>query len=169
MTFRTFRLAAILPLAALASCAEEPADLPYGTVQQMMANHVQPTAEIYWNAVGSSSELVDGQPVFREWAPETDAEWQEVAQSMVTMREYADALASRAYAEGRGDDWIDFANGLRDVATRAEQVAQSKDPEAMFEVGGTIYNVCTACHQVYPPAEVPEGEEPVDMTPQGNG
>ena len=36
----------------------------------------------------------------------------------------------------------------------ALQAAIDKSPEAVFEVGGTIYNVCTACHQAYPAEEV---------------
>ena len=154
-------LARLAPLAlagvGLASCGEEPVDLPYGTAQQFMANEVQPTAEVYWNAVGAVSELIDGEPVFREFEPQTDEEWQRVADAAIKMREYGEVLASPAYAEGRGDDWMDFAQGLQAVSRQAEQAAIDKSPEAVFEVGGTLYNVCTACHQSYPPADLPAG------------
>lgn len=150
------KLIVLAPLALLASCSQEPAALSHGTPQQFMANEVQPTAEIYWSAVGAVSELVDGQPVFREFRPETDEEWAAVAAAAVKLREHGAVLASAEYAEGRGDDWLEFAQGLQDVSRQAEQAAIDKSPEAVFEVGGTIYNVCTACHQAYPPAE----EEP---------
>jgi len=166
---RPLLLAALLPLCLLASCKDEPEALPFGTMQQLMANEVQPTADIYWASVGSASELIDDKPVFREWQPETDAEWQAVAASAAKMRDLAGTLASPAYAEGRGAGWTDFTDGLRDAATRAEQAAQSKDPEAVFEAGGILYSVCSACHQTFPPAAGEEGAEPVDMTPQGNG
>ena len=162
-TLRTLAgtLAALL---ALASCAQEPAELPYGTMQQMMANEVQPTADIYWGAVGSASELVDGLPVFREWKPETDAEWQAVAASAAKLRTLAETMGSPAYAEGRAEGWTDFTDGLIEAATRAEQAAQTKDADAVFEAGGTLYAVCSACHQAFPPEEgLPS--EPVDMTP----
>lgn len=149
-------LAMILPALALASCGDEPVEMPYGTAQQFMANEVQPTAEIYWGAVGSVSELVDGEPVFREFAPETDEDWEQVRLSAVKLREFGEVLASPAYADGRGDDWQDFAKGLQDVAGLAEQAAADKSTDAVFEVGGTIYAVCSACHQVYPPADLPE-------------
>lgn len=162
------RLSSLAPLILLAACSQEPADLPHGTPQQFMANEVQPTAEVYWNAVGAVSELIDGEPVFREFEPQTDAEWAAVAASAVKLREFGEVLASPAYAEGRGEDWLDFAQGLQDVSRRAEQAALDKSPEAVFEVGGTIYNVCSACHQAYPPAELPEGAT-VDDLPQGEG
>lgn len=147
----------------LASCADEPVDLPNGTMQQFMANEVQPTAEVYWNAVGAVSELIDGVPVFREFEPETDAEWQTVADAAIKLREHGAILASPAYADGRGDDWLDFAQGLQDVSRQAEQAAIDKSPEAVFEVGGTLYNVCTACHQAYPPEELPAGTTVEDI------
>ncbi len=157
MTRSNQALALLASCAFLASCSGEPADLPHGTTQQFMANEVQPTAETYWNAVGAVSELIDGEPVFREFEPETDEEWAAVAAAAVKLREYGEVLATPAYAEGRGQDWLDFAQGMQDVARQAEQAALDKSPEAVFEVGGTIYNVCTACHQAYPPAELPEG------------
>lgn len=160
---RLVPLALLAPLVALGSCAEEPVDLPYGTAQQFMANEIQPTSEVYWNAVGAVSELIDGEPVFREFEPETDAEWQEIAHAAVRLRQYGEVLATPAYADGRGDDWLDFAQGMQDVARLAEQAAIDQSPEAVFEVGGTLYNVCTACHQSYPPADLPAGMSVDDM------
>ena len=168
MTQRSIKLAMLAPLLLLASCAEKPVDLPYGTTQQFMANKVQPTSEVYWNAVGAVSELIDGEPVFREFQPETDADWQKVAEAAVSLRQYGEVLATPAYAEGRGDDWLDFAKGLQDVAKLAEQAAIDKDPEAVFEVGGTLYNVCSACHQAYPPPEVPDGARVEDQALEDN-
>ncbi len=157
MTFNARHAALIIPALALASCADEPAELPYGTAQQFMADEVQPTTEIFWQSVGSVSELVDGEPVFREWQPETDEEWEEVRLAAVRIGEFGEVLASPAYADGRGDDWLDYSQGLQDVAVLAEEAALSRDPEQVFAVSGTIYAVCTACHQMYPPADLPEG------------
>lgn len=168
MSIRMRQAAILLPALVLASCGEEAVTLPHGTAQQFMANDVQPTAEIYWGAVGAVSELVDGEPVFREFEPETDEDWEQVRQAAATLREYGETLASPAYADGRGDDWIDFAQGLQDVSARAEQVAIDKSPEGVFEIGGTIYAVCTACHQMYPPADLPEGASVEDMEADTN-
>ena len=48
------------------------------------------------------------------------------------------------------------AGGLIEVAGQAEQAAADKSTDAVFEVGGTVYSVCSACHQAYPPADAPE-------------
>lgn len=163
------RFAALtLPALLLASCADEPVEQPYGPAQKFMAEQVQPTAEIYWGAVGAVSELVDGEPVFTEFEPETDEDWEKVRLAAVSLREFGEVLATPAYADGRGEDWIDFSNGLKEVSQLAEQAAIDKDPDAVFEVGGTIYSVCSACHQMYPPADVPEGVTVEDMGADAN-
>ena len=148
---------------ALAACGGDggvdPADLPYGTVQQMMADHVQPTADVYWGSVKFESELMeDGTVEERDIRPETDEEWEEVRAAAARLGEFGQSLATPAYSEGRGDDWLAFANGLVDVSALAEQAAVDQDPDAVFEVGGNVYNVCRACHQMYPPAAGIEGE-----------
>ena len=153
---------ALLPLLALAACSSEPkpADLPYGTVQQMMANEVQPTADIYWAAVKFESRLEpDGSVVEEEFEPETDEEWAELAEAARKLQTLAAELQTEGYAEDRGEDWLVFAKGLDEVSKRAEQAALSKDPDAVFEVGGTVYNVCSACHQMYPPVQLEAGPD----------
>ena len=72
------------------------------------------------------------------------------------LAEHGRMLKEPGYAEGRGQGWIEFSDGLIEVAGKAEVAANSKDPDAVFEVGGTVYSVCSACHQAYPP-ETPEG------------
>lgn len=140
---------------ALAACGDSDVPVPEQTTQQLMALDVQPTADIFWGAVGSVSELIDGVPVYREYQPETDEEWAAVAAAAAKLRDHGKTLATPAYSTGRADDWLVFAQGLQDVATRAEQVTLAKDREAMLEVGGTLYNVCAACHRFYPAAEIP--------------
>lgn len=158
-----FILAAALGLAACGGGQEAAA--PLGTAQQMMANEVQPTAEIYWNAVRSVSELVDGEPVFTEYQPETDAEWEKVRLAAARLGELGAILQQPAYAEGRGEDWIAFSKGLVEMAALAEKAAADKDREAVFEAGGLVYNVCRACHQFYPPANLPDGMSETDLRP----
>ena len=147
----------LLPLLALVGCTSEPeaAEMPYGTAQQMMANEVQPTTEIYWNAVRFESRLEpDGSVVEEEFEPKTDADWAKLVAAARKLQGFAKDLQSEGYAKGRGDDWLVFANALDEVSKKAEQAAIDQDPDAVFEVGGTVYNVCSACHQMYPPAEL---------------
>lgn len=144
--------------ALLAGCngASQP---PEKTAQQLMAEDVQPTAEIYWDAVRYESELVDGEVVERDILPETDEDWQRTKDAAVRLTELANLLKSPAYAEGRGEDWVQFASSLAEAAQRAEEAADARDVEKVFETGGLIYSVCSACHQVYPPAAGIPGED----------
>lgn len=144
MILRTLTLFSLIP--ALAACGQSGPEVP---IKDYMANTVQPTAEIYWNSVQYISDE-DGE---HEIFPRTDAEWEEVRQAAARLAEIGAELKEPGYADGRGSGWIDFADGLIEVAGQAEQAAASKDTDAVFDVGGTVYSVCSACHQAYPPAE----------------
>ncbi len=137
--------------AALAGCSNEP-DVP---IKAFMANEVQPTAEVYWNAV----QFVSDETGDHDIRPETDADWQKVADAAAKLADHGRQLKEPGYAEGRGQGWIDFSDGLIEVAGKAEAAAKTKDPDAVFEVGGTIYSVCSACHQAYPPETPPEAPD----------
>jgi cytochrome c556 len=151
---KTGLIAAAALAALLGACNQGPAT-PEKTVQQLMAQDVQPTAEIYWNAV----QFISDETGDHDIKPETDADWAKTKAAAVKLQELAALLRTPGYTEGRGEDWTTFANSLTDVAKLAEQAADAKDPDKIFEVGGTMYNVCSACHQVYPATTGPEAEE----------
>ena len=158
--------AALVTLALMGGCTAEEPPLPFGPMQLMMANEVQPTADIYWGAVRFESELVDGTVVERDIRPQSEADWQRVEAAAARLGVLGQAMLDPAYAEGRGTEWAVFAQGLVDVAAEAQAAAAARDPDAVFEVGGYVYNVCQACHQVYPPANLPEGVTADDLAPQ---
>jgi hypothetical protein len=137
----------------LAGCTQ--AAQPDKTVQQFMAQDVQPTADIYWKSVQYINDL-SGQ---HDIQPQTDAEWLAVQNAAKQLGAQAELLKTPGYAEGRGSDWIQFADSLAEVSKLAEQAAAEKNPEKVFEVGGTVYSVCSACHAVYPATSGPEAEE----------
>lgn len=136
---------------ALAACNGQ----PEASVKEYMAQHVQPTSEIYWNSVQYISDEQGEHDIF----PQTDAEWEDVRRSAARLAEIGAELKEPRFAEGRGEAWIDFSDGLIEVAGEAEQAAIERDVDAVFEVGGTLYSVCQACHQIYPPEDPPEGFE----------
>ena len=146
-------IVAIAGAALLAGC-NQGAPQPEQTVQQLMANEVQPTAKAYWDSVQFISDAEGMHEIF----PRNDADWKSTRDVATKIGEFARLLQTPAYAEGRGEDWIQIAKSLDDVSKLAEQAADARDVEKTFEVGGTMYSVCSACHQVYPPAEAPEAE-----------
>ena len=140
--------------ALVAGCNQGPA-APEKTVQMLMKEDVQPTAEVYWNSVQFISDETGDHDIF----PQTDADWQKTKDAATRIGEFAELLKTPGYTEGRGADWTTFANSLGEVARLAEQAAEERDTDKIFEVGGTLYNVCSACHQVYPATTGPEAEE----------
>lgn len=136
-----------------AGCNREP-ETPPVDIKALMANHVQPTAEVYWNSV----QYISDETGSRKIEPHTDAEWTRTQKAAATLRQLGEQLKAPAAAGGRGTDWQDFAQGLADVAAQAEQAAKDRSPDKVFEVGGALYNVCSACHEVYMP--LPGGAAP---------
>jgi hypothetical protein len=148
------RLIAAVAMPALLGACGQAAEAPDKTIQQLMAEDVQPTADIYWKSVQFISDETGDHDIF----PRTDEEWARVKDAATRLGEYGALLQTPGYAEGRGEDWVQFSKSLVEVSKLAEQAAVEKSTDKVFEVGGTVYSVCSACHQVYPPAEgVPEG------------
>ena len=142
---RKIAILTIAALALLAGCNQGPA-APELTLQQFMKDKVDPTSKIYFDAVQYISDETGNHDI----VPQTDADWEKVRQAAADLRDQAELLQSDAYTEGRNEDWIRMAKDLASVSQQAEQAAKDKDPEKVFEVGGTVYAVCSACHMAYP-------------------
>lgn len=139
---------------------------PDRTAQQLMADVVQPTTKIYWDSVQYISDEDGNHDIF----PRTDEEWQRTRDAATEIGRLARLLQTPAYAEGRGGDWLQISASLEEVSKMAEQAAEDRDVEKVFEVGGTIYNVCSACHLIYPPAagfESRPGDDGAEEPPRG--
>jgi len=145
---------ALLTMALLASCNQAaPADtaVKAHTIKQLMATVVQPQADIFWGAAGS----VTDETGTHDLRPTTDERWLATVSAAATLTEMGNLLMTPQYSEGRGEDWNTFAKGLVDIGQKAEKAATDKVGEdEMFEIGGQVYNVCSACHEAYP-AETP--------------
>ena len=123
------------------------AGAPNETIAQLMKNKVDPTSKIYFNAVQFISDATGEHDI----KPQTDADWEKVRRAAADLQDYGKLLQTDAYTKGRNPDWTKFSQALVDVSKQAEQAAKDKNPDKVFEVSGTIYNVCSACHMVYPP------------------
>lgn len=137
----------------LAGCSQEKAPPPVD-VHRFMLEQVQPAAQIYWDSVQFVSDSSGEHEIF----PRTDAEWKRTRAAALRLEELGAMMKTPAYTAGRNEDWQDYAQGLIDVSKLAAQAAADKNRDKVLEVGGTVYNVCTACHQTYLPASVPEVE-----------
>ena len=53
---------------------------------------------------------------------------------------------------GGSAEWIAQAQALIDASKRAIKAVDAKDKDALFTIGGDIYDVCTNCHKQFDPA-----------------
>ena len=136
--------AATMTILSLLSCAEQD-KTEKADVKAQMAQHVQPTAQVYWEAV----QYISDEQGAREIVPTTDEEWNRTVEAARTLRTLAETLKQPEYAADRGTDWQDFAQGMVEASSMAEAAARSRQPDKVLEAGGVLYNVCSACHEVY--------------------
>lgn len=128
----------------LAGCK---ASAPAETVQQIMKNKVDPASKVYFGAVQYISDSTGEHDI----QPRTDAEWEKVRRAAADLQDYGRQLQSDDYAKGRNPDWVKFSQALVDASKQGEDAAKAKNVDKVFEMSGTIYNVCSACHMAYPP------------------
>ena len=84
----------------------------------------------------------------QEIFPKTDAEWVVVRNNAVTLAESGNLLMMGSRPKDNAD-WMRFCERLIEVASRAAKHAEAKDKEAIFDIGGEIYAVCSDCHEKY--------------------
>lgn len=153
MTRRTIFMAVAmitLPSLALTGCGEQ--ESKPESVKEMMRDAVQPTAEVYW---GSAGWIID-ESGEHDLTPTTEEGWKKAQDAAVQIGQFGVLLGSEEYTRGRGEDWAKFAKGLTEISKEAEKAAIDKNSDAVFEVGGRVYNVCKACHEAYPQEAGPE-------------
>ena len=132
----------------VAACAEEaPTGPPFrtnATVGMLMANMVDPAADLVWDAVGTIIDA-DGE---HHWEPETEEDWISVRYGAMTMIEAGNLLMMDSRARDQ-DQWIRLVEGMMDAAQLMFDAAEAEDAEEVFALGETVYNSCNNCHQLY--------------------
>lgn len=146
----------LLPLVllslTLSACAEEaarpatPATLPFEAVldiRQTMVWILDPAVDVIWDSAGTIL-TAEGST---ELTPTTAAGWDDVVQAAATLAEAGNLLMLPGRAAG--EDWVNHARELTAASKLALRAAQARDPDALFDAGGRIYEVCRACHSQY--------------------
>jgi cytochrome c556 len=143
------------------------------TIKELMDSTVDPSADVVWGsvAVKATKTGVD------EHKPRTDADWQEVRRSAITLMEAMNLLMMEGrHAAPAGTQpaagelapteidkriaqsrpaFIAFAKQLNATAETALHAIDRKDADALFTVGGDIDTACEACHLTYWYPEAP--------------
>lgn len=123
---------------------------PVGDMHDTMTWFLDPAADVIWNSAGFVLTAEGETPL----APTTDDGWARVRHSAVVVAEGGNLLLLPHMLPDAADDagtdaWVEFAQGMRRIGTEAVAAVDARDADALFEVGGHLYNVCLACHQVY--------------------
>ena len=146
MRTRTAIVAAAALLAG--SCGgEPPAGPPFrtdNTVQMLMANMLDPAADLLWDAVGT---IID-ETGETYWEPETEEDWLQVKLGAVALAESANLLIMEGRARDQ-DQWIRMSEAMADAAMLAFDAAAAEDPQRIFDLGEVVYETCNNCHTLY--------------------
>jgi mono/diheme cytochrome c family protein len=141
-------------VALLAACAKTPpppdkTQPPFATTattKELMADVVEPAANVYWEAVGS---ITDKNGTV-ELAPKTQAQWDAVRNAAIVVAESGNLLMLDGRSANHGE-WMELSRALIDVGKRARAAAEARDRTAVFDVGAEVYQACVNCHSKYMP------------------
>ncbi len=117
---------------------------PVGDMKETMDWVLDPAADVIWGFAGYVT-TAEGEI---DLAPKDDEDWAQVKHAAWVLAESGNLLMVPGLAE-EGGDWLEYSEGLRMMGGRLIEIAESQDPEALFEAGGHLYNICLACHQAY--------------------
>ena len=119
---------------------------PVLSMKQLMEWVIDPAADAVWEPV----KTIITEQGTKEIAPQTDEQWEAVRHGAATLHESAHLLTLEGRARDRGE-WTQAARGLMEAADEALKAVEAKNPQAVFDAGGRIYNACSACHRRYAP------------------
>ena len=134
--------AALLP--GCTSAPPPPPFKPIADVKQLMQGAIDPTADAIWDAVG----WIDTAAGTEERRPRTQAQWDAVRNSAITLTEAGNLLMMSPRAKD-GGEWMKRSQELIDTGFAAWKAADAKNADALFTVGGDVYDACSHCHQQY--------------------
>ncbi len=152
-----FVAACAVVASALSGCtkpAPPPAPLfkPVVDIKTLMGSIVDPSADHIWASVAINITSAGEE----HKQPRTDEEWTSVRNHAITLAESGNLLmiAPRAREDDR---WMKLSRELLDASSQALAAADKKDPAALLDVGGRIYDACATCHHTFmPPDTIPE-------------
>jgi hypothetical protein len=117
---------------------------PVGTIKDLMASIVDPSADVIWDATGT---IITSSGT-EERTPKDDKAWQAVHDAALTLAESGNLLLIDGRAKDRAA-WTKMAQGLITVSVTALHAADAKDPKALADAGEAINAACETCHSVY--------------------
>ena len=114
-------------------------------MDELMGHVIDPAAYGYWK--GSGVEVTAAGD--RDLSPTTEEGWEALESAAAALIEAGNVLQLPGRGRSPDADWNGFAQQLTQRAVAAKAAAQHHVKKAVFDEGGRIYEVCTACHAQY--------------------
>lgn len=130
------------PEAPPAAQAQFNTDLP---MAELMGHVVDPAAWTYWR--GSGSEVTEKGE--KDLTPTTEEGWTQLENGAATLIEAGNLLQMPGRVRAPEADWNRYARDLTTRAIAAKAAAEKHDTQGVFDEGGRVYEVCTACHKQF--------------------
>jgi hypothetical protein len=117
--------------------------------RQLMSWIIDPGSKVVFGAVATIVTEQGEEQV----QPRTDEEWNNVRNNAAIVLESGnlmllDGRARKAQVQDP-QDWNAKARALSEAARTAINATEVKDPEALFDASGVMYQACTDCHEKY--------------------
>jgi hypothetical protein len=113
-------------------------------VRGVMNAVIDPGADAIWGSVGT---IITEQGT-EERFPKNDEEWAVVENGALAVAEGSNLLMMDSRAVDR-EEWIRLSLALIEVSQQTLKAVEARDKQAVFDLGGDIYAVCTNCHSKY--------------------
>jgi len=117
---------------------------PVAEVSQIMKATVGPSSDVVFGAV----EIDVDSKGTHERKPETDAQWEQVRNSAVTLMESGNLLMMPGRARD-GGVWMEQSRALIEAGAMAAKAAEAKNARALLDAGHSINLSCDGCHNRY--------------------
>ena len=137
----------ILVVASIVGCTQQEQEselVIHHNVADLMHLVIEPAAEKLWDSAGY---IITYEGV-EDLAPTTEEGWMEVIHAASVLMESGELLILPGRTEIE-PEWIEFSRAMSLTAEFAKDAGANQDSEALFDAGGTIYQICRACHQQY--------------------
>lgn len=125
-------ISAFLSFASLA--AQDTTGRPVATVRQLHDAMITPSSDAIFD-VGRA-------------APNNDTAWTEIRNRAVILAESGNLLMLGGRAKDSGE-WAKLSRALVDAGAAALKAAETKNMDALLEVGDQLVPICEGCHKPY--------------------
>ena len=141
----------------------------YSSVKELMESIIDPSADVLWGAVGT---VADKQGV-KELSPKTQEEWLDLRRAAVRIIEGSNLLLMpgreaapagtksevpgvelepaqmTALIKKKRKSFDAFAKALQELGLEALRASDTKNTDALIEIGGRMEDVCESCHKTF--------------------